>query len=745
MRRWYLFVLVCIGFGVTPAYAQSGSWAEQLQGLTDWAKSKEVNAGCEEHCFALSSMALSGALASNQLTFALSGEVWSDNNKPQMIPLFGPARDLRITEATLNNKPASISFKDGIYYLRVSDKSFVLRGKLSFEGDQTLTIPGPLNQLTSSMSDASFAGEVNTLSGLQDATIQLELTDTSPEPEEPLPAPVPQPPSYQISRAFRVEEELRFEYRIFVQSGQEVGTVHLPLLMKEQVLDVVGATDWKLDGDGISIVTTGNSANIIVTGKLPTLTTLALDPRSTFEYWFIERDPTHRVLTKGAAKQLELDASPFVKTLSSARLFLAKKGDTLEITVRPLETVEALAAVISEHHRRMIWTKDGDMVFEDRLRYENGGLEYLPYGTTGTPIYEELDGSSRRLVKDKADPARLLLAIPTGGHSLRLQSLDFAKPAWFFGSLFVPAPSQPLEVSHARVSLALPAEIYPLYVTDQGWVGPGSARDLVALVGSLLFALLFFTGWRGRTLGGITVLGVWGVAPMVFWPMLLGMSAMQVLWWAWRHFSGGRLFFAWGALLIAGVFVYPLVETLAETAALGPTTPMVDVVSLQSLEAGKHTGNTVTGNSNFNENGTFNAITGSTPTPEQNVNTNVALNNPRRDFTNQIQEENQPMEASLADGVTMKAVRPVALPLPSYQREINVFKELVTKDRPLAPTLYYVTSWVVWPFFILWLLSLAATLFLAWPSLLLALLQIKKESERLGEKTPEIAPKLPTT
>jgi hypothetical protein len=60
--------------------------------------------------------------------------------------------------------------------------------------------------------------------------------------------------------------------------------------------------------------------------------------------------------------------------------------------------------------------------------------------------------------------------------------------------------------------------------------------------------------------------------------------------------------------------------------------------------------------------------------------------------------------AQNADGGVLEGVAPVALPLPSYGSSVYLTRELVTKDRPFRPVVYYVTEWVVVPLGALWLL-----------------------------------------
>jgi hypothetical protein len=52
----------------------------------------------------------------------------------------------------------------------------------------------------------------------------------------------------------------------------------------------------------------------------------------------------------------------------------------------------------------------------------------------------------------------------------------------------------------------------------------------------------------------------------------------------------------------------------------------------------------------------------------------------------------------------LQGVTPVALTLPGYQRQIAISRELVTRERPFHPKLYYVTDWAIWPVLFVWLM-----------------------------------------
>src|SRR5688572_13611074 len=245
-KRWPAW-LTALGLLSGTAAAQEpppeGVWTRELSLLLKWLDAQRSDDGCEERCYALSSLTL-----------------------------FGPADRVRIDGVTLDGAPASVSFEENRYFLLTGQRSFTLRGTLAFSSDRVLEIPGPLNRLSARLDDAGVA-EGDDLSGLSAAALHL-----SPRGEE-----ARLPPVFQLARAFRVEKDISFEYRLVLQSGSEIGTVELPLTLGERVLDVPGVSGWKVEADKLFVPTAGRAATLTIEGTLPSLTKLSPDARSAYE------------------------------------------------------------------------------------------------------------------------------------------------------------------------------------------------------------------------------------------------------------------------------------------------------------------------------------------------------------------------------------------------------------------------------------------------------------------------------
>src|SRR5262249_18732867 len=159
-------------------------------------------------------------------------------------------------------------------------RRFVVRGKLTLGDDLALTIPGPLNSFEAKLRSGRVV-EGTTLSGVEAATLHFdrEIADTTSGP-----------PVFELSRALRVGHETTFEYRLSLRSGAELGVVRLPLRYGEKVLDVEGATGWKLEGNDLVLPTNGKTADVVIHGTMAAPRDIAPDERSTSEWWLVESD-----------------------------------------------------------------------------------------------------------------------------------------------------------------------------------------------------------------------------------------------------------------------------------------------------------------------------------------------------------------------------------------------------------------------------------------------------------------------
>jgi hypothetical protein len=657
-----------------PPAPPADSWVGQLEALGHWVAQRK-GAACSERCYALTRLKLGGSVSSGNLKFELDGNLLVDG--PYPVPLFGTPAHVRIEQATDGGKPAAIGFEGDHYYYAATSRRFVVKGVLVLDEDRALSIPGPLNTLEADLADGRCV-EGARLSGIRGTTIHFDRAESA--------QPGAEPTVFQWSRAVRVGREIDFEYKLVMRSGADLGVVRLPLAFGERVLDVTGAGGFRVEGTTLLLPTSGHSADIRISGTLPRLGTFQPDERSPYEWWLFESDAEHRVTVQGDARQLDSAESPIARKLPTSRLYLAQRGQKLEVSLQTLSSVDVLAAVVRSHERTIVLTRKGDLVSDERLGYENNGIDYLFMNPDGRPIYLATDGKAERIMHKEKGAEEVMVPLRTGSHSVHLQALSQTGIGGLFGRIEVPLATYPLTASRVVVRLGLPALVYPLaflggdraeWFLDEG--------DFVAMIIAVAVAWIALRGWVPRVLGAIALGGLWFIAEPLF-VAAIGVIVLGALVWALgRLLSGKKLALALALLVMGGGFVllvalvsvavvpkYRSAERHEPMPASAPSEVSAEV-SEPSREAG--------GAADRND-----APTGA-----------AAKSYARRGN----------FMAQDAAGGVLEGVTPVALTLPQYERSVYATRELVTRERPFRPVLVYATAWVAWPLGMAWILCVA--------------------------------------
>ncbi len=644
------------------------SWAAQLDTLVRWADQRRGARDCERRCFALQRLRLTGSLDPSSLAFELEGAVLADG--PVAVPLFGPPGKVRVEGVTEDGRPAAVSFDDEGYFLHTSSRRFVLRGTLSFQDDLALTITGPLNTLDAELTGARVV-EGPHLAGLRNTTVHFDRGAAE--------RPAAGPTVFQLSHAVRVGREVGFTWRLVLQSGADLGVVRLPLRFGERVLDVTGSTGWRVDGADLLLPTSGRQAEVTVTGTLPRVTTFTPDPRSEYEWWLIESDAEHRITVGGDARQVDSAESPIARTQPSARLYLVQRGQRLEPSVQTLTSVEALAAVVHAHDRTVVLTRQGDLVSDDTLRYENNGIDYLLYDPRARPTYLATDGSAERIMH-RGDAREILVPLRTGSHVARVQAIGHADIGTFGGWLRVATPTHPLATSRVSMTLGLPPGVYPVAVL--GGDAPGfmlDEGDAAAVLVALIAAWIAFRTRARRALGVAALAGAWFASKPLFVTLVVALACAGAFWLAGRLLAGAARTLA--KLALAGAAGLALLVGVGALLTVGSRAAREDVSR---------------------------ATPSSTISDQEEGGMGARHRGPAGRVASG--ELGNVLAQSAVEGV-LQGVTPVALTLPAYERAVYPRRELVTRDRPFEPAVLYVTTWTLAPLALAWAACLVA---LAW-------------------------------
>ncbi len=673
------------------------SIASELTELADLVK--PADAACADHCWVLDRMKLSGPIDKGSVDFELTGELLHKGSYD--IPLFGPAEKVRLENVTQNGARATVGFEEGHYYFHTSETHFTLRGKLVLPEDRTVAIIGPLNALDAEVKGGRVTEGAH-LTALAGTALHFDAEGDTP---------AAQPAIFSVSRALRVGKSIDFEYKVTAQSGTDLGVVHFPLRYGERVVDVAGSTGWRTESEELLLPTTGKRADITITGTLANIASFSPDPRAPFEWWLLESDAEHRVLANGDAKQHDASESPIVRKEPNSRLYLVQRGQHLDVTVQTLQSLDVLAATVRDHTRTLVLTSAGDLVMQDVLSYDNNGLDYLYYTPDGKPLYLAVDGASERVMhKDGSED--LMIPMRLGQHTVTVQSLSSTTLGTLFGRIAMPGPRVPLATSSEQLTFGLPQSVHPVVVTGgEQTTWPLGSSDAIAFGLSGIAAMLALRGWKKRTLGGFTLIGLWFVSKPLFIAAL----------------AAGALSIAWPVLARFGKTTKRVTLGLGLLAAVVVGLPLLVVAkSERTMPAGVAGAN-------------FDGDVTKADREEQAQATTVAVqgNIDKKNLPAQVFSERGDFASQLAHAGVLDGVRPVALSMPGYAHSAYASRQLVTPSRGFTPVLWYVTDTGLALLALLWLASAAG---LAWLSRdrLVAL----RESVRaaLAPKAPEAAP-----
>lgn len=654
------------------------SYVWQIEEFAKWLiRSRDLivrPSACRDFCFVINNITFYGSLENNEINFILKGHLTTEFEA--LVPLFGQPQRVFLQNVTINNTPAIIGFDNkDFYYCRTSDRDFTIRGQLSFFNETSFTVVGPVNTLINEVSDARIA-QGNNLSGLKNRLIHFESTKI-----EPIVVDRPEiQPLFQINRAIRISNDITFEYFVHIRSASEISNYIIPMDNSETVLQVTGTRDYKIEDGRIIINSPQKTLNIRITGTLKNLRNLSMDERSNYEWWLIESDPQHKVNVTTQGKQIDSSESPMPRVMSLSRLYFLSKGNTISIEYQKLQSLEALAVLIHSHTRRIIWTKDGDIIARDSFVYENSGVDYLIFDTLAKPIYLEVNQTAQRLFSFEGIPdTAVMLPLLKGRHSAVLQSLGWKRISPFFGHFPVPAPEHSLTISKASLEFGIPKNIIPLYFSEgDGFINPFSSFDIFIFIVLLLLCIIIHKKNSLRLFSIISFTGLYAVFGGFFIIVIILAFLAKLLFYLKNRYSKNTFILIIGAsfLLLILIFIYSLVLPVFFSKA---TTAYTDA-SHYAMES---------------------QVAPPPPSRARSMAESERVGQVHVEYDAIRREERVLSESSIIEGAI-----PVELPMPGFSRLLRAEKELITRERPMKAKLYYTTDNVLVLLYIIWFISL---------------------------------------
>lgn len=686
----------CVFFAMfllsSSAHAGRNDDAQLGEILRQWLESKETPQTppeCAKNCYVLSSMSIHGGVG-GPMAFVLRGTVLADGLTK--IPLFGPAGQIRLDDVSINGAAPVLGFEDDHYYLLTADRSFTLRGTITLASDPMLTVVGPLVALDANLTQGRLI-EGAKLSGL--ATAILHFDPMTPESESEAESRTPK--VFRLSRSVHIGKDTTFTYRLVLSQATDLGVVRLPLVYGEKVQEVSGARGWTSNRSDLLLPTTGNSADVTITGVLDGnaakdgIRSFAPDERSVYEWWLIESDPDYRVEIGDESKLVDNSQSPIPPSMPTARTFLVQRGQQLEVDAKSLVRGEVLAAVTRSEKEFVSVTGRGETIGDETLVYDNNGLDHLTLTPPGQPLYVSTDGQPGRILHTHVGAPEVLIPLEIGAHRLRIQTLSQTRLWPLLGAITVPMSDSPLTTSVVEVTVGVPADVVPIALFGGDAVRWIFARaDFVAALLGVLGACFGFRTRKTRTLGSLATVGLWLVSRDGFVVVTAILFLAGAIFLASRFLRGNLLLGASAAAFIVALFG-------ARSSLMGDATdePKRELL-VQSPPL---------------------------PQPESS----------RRDLR------------SAGSMDTKAGVTPVSLSMPTSERYVQTSRQLVTRKRPFVPRLVYVTSSFFVGLELAWL-AVVGLLFLEHRTRLSALMSRVKErlSRRPGPNpaTAEAFPRL---
>jgi hypothetical protein len=269
----------------------------------------------------------------------------------------------------------------------------------------------------------------------------------------------------------------------------------------------------------------------------------------------------------------------------------------------------------------------------------------------------------------------------------------------------IPMPSYALTASRVDLTVGLPTGYFPLALLGGDrpkWAVEGS-DILMAAIGFVIGAAAVRPGTEGaqkrsrgiRLLAGILMAALWFLWEPGFVLTLLGLGLFALIWLVGRFLKGPARV-ATTVVLLGGLGMLSL--TFLFAAASRAPMKSADVDYGQSRASAP-----------------------------------ASVEAPKSDVDARLGNGWGGKEGGVLQGVT-----PVPLPLPSYQHSISANRELVTKDRPFRPIMFYMTDMVALPIGFLWLAGLGVVVRAHWRRIVEMYSRIKaKLGEAEGEKAAE--------
>jgi len=562
--------------------------------------------------------------------------------------LFGPSTDFVISEAYVNNDPATVSFDQKGYFLIVRQE-----GQFHFSADMDLRqigqlqlhVPGPINALLFDLEHGyAVSGDQY---GIYNKNVMIQRSEKTAM-------------LIDASYRFTYADRNQFYYLInFKSFGSSLGAYTVNLPNGEQVLDVTGVLKWEQRGTSLVLELEGSQATVSVIGTFNSKY-LSTPLNEGLQHVTIESDAEKKITISTTAKEIDISESPLPYNFPNARAFLAREYDKFTVTVKQLDLLPSLSASVRSANNQVAITDKGSVVGELTYRYANTGVDYIEIDAPGQPLYASTQSGPVKLTKDD----KFLLAFPkTQRGNLDMVYFETIDKPKFVDFIDVPLAKTDLPITEQTTQIYLPKNFFVVNV-----IGAVGGSDMPGFKSLVLFILIVggLALWLLKDVKFIIRYLVFASGLMLFdyrlFLLLLAVTVFFIVkrylvgktWWKWA-LAGAGVLFAVGIVISVGIM---FLGSMSSMDRLSENMVGADYADMEESYAPQMKGMQIIG------------------------------------------EDDGAISVPLKTGVL-----PVKLELPRLGKQITVKNHLVTVENPVELKLFIVKSWVIYIYYLIALLA----------------------------------------
>jgi hypothetical protein len=359
----------------------------------------------------------------------------------------------------------------------------------------------------------------------------------------------------------------RFRYVIQIHNpNRNTSPLLIHLVSGEHLQQIDSAAPYEPKDSSYAFAMPPGDSTITMTGELQG-TTFAPPVEASLQYVVVESHPLLRPAMKSAAKRLSTGETGITTQYRGALAFEIGPREQIAWTVTRLEALRAISYAVRHVSHTLFVPANGPVLGESDLFLDNQGAPEVVLPPKPEPTFVSLENEPVLMTKNAA--GELTVPLSAGTQHITVQHRQgIAHFPIVFARLQV--PRLPVPATYTNVILRYPDHWIPLWQSfatrGTTWHPETGATIAFLLLMLWIERVLAFVnvGVRARIIAALFLAFGAMVIPIVHWIVVLGSSALTVLWIAAqrRAISLPRMLgvVAAAALFLVLVFVYNVSE-----------------------------------------------------------------------------------------------------------------------------------------------------------------------------------------